>query len=166
MLTRITLPVPLPSDWPAGTTIQVFWDNLTGTVDYADPLLARELKLFRYEPATVPLYERGDLYGPDLYTGGPSAPGDLYKCPSLYDEAALYDPLPYVYFDVMVPAAHGVAKFGVRATDPSGNVQTDTIVEVQVFVSSPVPKDVDELLYSSYDGVNDHVVFTYTITTE
>lgn len=155
--------VAVDSAWKFGTTVQIYTDEGDGSVDYTAPLLHRRAEVF-------PNVERPGGWGKDVWGHGswgrtkPTPPnhGGWGQQSWGHDVNGWGYGDAYVEVPVLVRQAFGYWKFGVKAYDESGNVQSGANESSQM-VCGQDPPPLSTFTVNSYDDVNDQMVFDFTL---
>ncbi len=153
------LRVTIDSTWKAGTTLQVYSDLGSGTVDFNTPLLAKPQPVFISQPIARQPF---DGFGGRMTRVLPSYPQRMsFDRGSIFDRSLSNAP---GYVDVVfdVPAAYGLHKFVVKAIDLEGNIQTAAAAERSQFVSSTEADSVATFDFNSFDAGTRRATFSIT----
>lgn len=154
----IILDVDVESDWKFDSTLQIFTDNGSGTLE-TDPIFSRPLKSFAETRPPTPWGRQ--TWGRGAWGGGffRSMKRRAWGRPRWGIGEWGRSPR-YVRILVYVDQGVGNYKFAARAIDGSGNAQSGADVEVIQPVSGEAPFPLAAFDFSSYDSGNDQLLFS------
>lgn len=158
----MTALIPIPDDADGGDGVHVYWDALTGEVDYdAAPLTAAPIPILPGQ-ARAKGWGRspwgvGDLAGRALRHGR----FDTQR----WGIDPWGDPPAYAALRFGVPRGYGVARFGAQLMAPTGDATGDPIEFVAV-VASATPRGVRKLALASFDAESSVATFDVAMASE
>jgi len=150
---KVKLRLLRSQDLPIGSTVQIYFDNATGVIDYDNPLNAEPIRVWpdRYDKAGF-----GMTCFAECDFGFDSAPavgfglGDFGLGLSGVDA----DSIEWV----SEPLARGVYKFAAKVTDGNGNVSDATETEPQTVIPAATPAESLDIV--SFDKLTNELLLS------
>lgn len=138
---QVLLTIDLPDEWDGGTTLQVFTDFGSGTVDFASPLLARRAQVYPGRRRAAGYADAA--WGDDSYGdfGAPLPPEEGFG-EAEYGDAPYGDGERLMMLPVPIPPGYGTWKFTIRAFDEAGNQQGTISPTITAWISGTEPPPV------------------------
>jgi len=155
----IHLRVTIDPTWPSGTTLQVYSDNGTGTVDFTLPLLRHPQPVYPAEHIARPSY--GGFRG-RMMQGRPTYGQRMRLGTGRLGSRSLSSSPGYVDMTVRILAGYGLQKIVVNAIDAEGNEQTAPALTTTVFVSSTDVDEVTSFNFNAFDAGLRRATFNIT----
>ena len=158
----ITALLPIPDDADGGDGVMVYWDALTGTVDYeALALTASPIPILpgqaRAQGWGRSPWGVGDLTGRAIRRGR----WDTQRWGiDPWGNPPAYAPLRFT-----TPREYGVATFGAQVVAPTSDITGDP-VEFTAVVATTTPRPVRKISLTSFDAVTSVATFEVAMASE